>query len=343
MIIAFDSIPGDVLKILSEMSWDTLFILVGLAFVAVAVLGNITGKIRPGKGGRIAAGVIGAGLFAGGIWYHAVIHGFTVTGVEVSPPSPQVGSCPLTVNLQGIVDATGSGNVIYYFEFSNGNASQAQVMTFQRTNSQIVPGVWQVHESLKDAWVRLKVVAPTKKDSDSSRPFSVTCVSAQPGGAAADVVAANRPTPPATVSEPAAHVLDASANSVALDSVEPAAGTYLKRGQPVTFNITLSYNLVSADSAILSVSTAQFQNSPSRCGGGGELTDAVEAPIVRGKHQAQVHLTWSGDTGASTKGRTFGSGYISFMPMFWTTNNGARGERINLFGTYSEFCYQFGQ
>jgi len=156
------------------------------------------------------------------------------------------------------------------------------------------------------------------------------------------VIAANKPELKPTPKELIAHVVDPSTNSVALNSVEPISGTYLKRGQPVTFNINLSYNLTSADTAILSISTAQFRSSTEQCAGGGELTDAVQVPIVRGRHQAQVSLVWSGDTGASTKGRIFGSGFVSFLPMFWVNNNGARGERTNLFGTYTEYCYQFG-
>ncbi len=342
MAVAFASVPGEILRILSETSWDTLLLLVGLAFVAVAVLGNISGRIRPGKGGRIAAGIIGASLFAFGFWYHAVIHNFRINSVDVAPPQSQEGSCPLTVNLQGIVDASGSGDVISYFEFSNGNASESHTTTFQRTNSQIVPGVWQVHESLRDAWVRFQVVAPAKKASDSSKPFSVRCLTPQAGSPPANVIAANKPELKPTPKELIAHVVDPSTNSVALNSVEPISGTYLKRGQPVTFNINLSYNLTSADTAILSISTAQFRSSTEQCAGGGELTDAVQVPIVRGRHQAQVSLVWSGDTGASTKGRIFGSGFVSFLPMFWVNNNGARGERTNLFGTYTEYCYQFG-
>jgi hypothetical protein len=38
----------------------------------------------------------------------------------------------------------------------------------------------------------------------------------------------------------------------------------------------------------------------------------------------------------------YGSGYVSFTPMFWVNNNGARGARIDFFGTYANYCYQFG-
>jgi hypothetical protein len=325
------------------MSWDTLFLLVGLAFVAVAVLGNISGKINPGKVGRIAAAIVGASLVSCGFWYHAAMHNFRVTLVDVAPPQSRAGSCPLQVNLQGIVDSSGSGDVIYYFEFSNGNASESHTVSFQKTDSQIVPGFWEVHESLKDAWVRLNVVAPTKLASERSKSFSVACASSPddkvnpptPGGTS------NPGTSPAAT--PPVHVVDDAADSVAIDSVVPSSGTYLKRGQPITFSLTISYNLVSADSAILSISTAQLRSSPMGCAGGsGELSDAVQVPIVRGKHQTHANLTWSGDTGLSTKGRIYGSGYVSFDPMFWATNNGARANRIAYFGTYSNYCYQFG-
>ena len=75
------------------------------------------------------------------------------------------------------------------------------------------------------------------------------------------------------------HVVNDSTDSVALDSVEPKRGTYLKTGHPVSFNITVSYNLVSADSAIPSISTAQLRTSPAGCSGrvGGRSDCAWEA------------------------------------------------------------------
>jgi hypothetical protein len=41
---------------------DALFMVVGLAFLAVAVIGSVRAYFDPGKWGRIAAGVLGLGL-----------------------------------------------------------------------------------------------------------------------------------------------------------------------------------------------------------------------------------------------------------------------------------------
>jgi hypothetical protein len=48
-----------------------LCLLAGLLFLAVAVVGNISGKIQPGNHGRIAAGVLGVILLAYGIATHS--------------------------------------------------------------------------------------------------------------------------------------------------------------------------------------------------------------------------------------------------------------------------------
>jgi hypothetical protein len=68
----------------------------------------------------------------------------------------------------------------------------------------------------------------------------------------------------------------------------------------------------------------------------------VDVPIVRGKHQVAVRLIWSGVAGVATKGRIYGSGYLSFSPMFWASNDGARGAWLDNFRVYAEYCYQFG-
>src|SRR5215467_8709617 len=62
----------DFLKTLfTETSFDTMFVVVGLAFLVIAVVGNITGKITPGKEGRIAAAIIGRILLVVGLVIHS--------------------------------------------------------------------------------------------------------------------------------------------------------------------------------------------------------------------------------------------------------------------------------
>ncbi len=60
----------DFFKELSQARPDTLLILFGLVFLAVAVFGDISGKIQPGKQGRIASAVLGPALVAVGLWMH---------------------------------------------------------------------------------------------------------------------------------------------------------------------------------------------------------------------------------------------------------------------------------
>ncbi len=358
-----DSASG-ILQVLSEMSWDTLLLIVGLAFIALAVLGNISGRISPGTGGRIGAAVVGACLIAGGLWYHNSLHGFKVIGVQAAAPNSVQAACPLKVDLQGIVDASGAGDAVYNFKFSNGNASALQTVSFPGTDSRVVSGVWEIHESAPNAWIQLEVDSQGKQLlSKQSDPFSVTCLPAAvsasgptafavPAGVQPVKTAASPPPPPPSPPSPMlpmlpivkapARVINDNADSVVFDLVEPAPGPSLKTGSPVTFGIQATYNLVSADAAFLSVSTEQISLSAKGCGAGGELVDAVQVPIVRGKHRVSVHLVWSGDTGTADKGHVYGSGYLSFSPMFWANNQGSRGARTAYFGTFSEDCYRFG-
>ena len=345
---------GDMLKVLTELSFDNLFVIVGLGFIAVAVFGNISGKISPDAKGRIASAIVGACLLVSGLWWHAQAHGFRVTSVALaSPPRSQAVSCPTKIPLQGIIEAAGSGGVLYYFEFSDGNATSPDRIDFSQSDSKIVPGQWDLKGSLTNARVKLNTIAPKKMSSPFSNPFSVTCVqngqpktveNQQPGTGGAP---GSPPPPTPNIGPPAPSVMTSAAteatDSVELVAVSPKPGTHLGRGQPLPFGIAVTYNLVSADVAILSLSTAQFPASMGACSGsGGELVDAIQVPIQRGRHEVKVSLTWSGDTGRASKGRVFGQGYIGFAPMFWANNNGSRGERLKFFGINPDFCYPFG-
>jgi hypothetical protein len=84
----------DLLKVFTETSFDTMFVIAGLAFLLISVVGNITGKIKPGKGGRIAAGVLGPVLIIAGLAIHSQHGTSSATQQEVSEQSEQVTSKP---------------------------------------------------------------------------------------------------------------------------------------------------------------------------------------------------------------------------------------------------------
>src|SRR5262249_6992620 len=62
---------GDFLKEALHAPLGTIFVLAGLAFLGIAIIGKISGKIEPDKVGRIAGGVVGAGLVIAGLFMHA--------------------------------------------------------------------------------------------------------------------------------------------------------------------------------------------------------------------------------------------------------------------------------
>ena len=55
-------------KVLLSAPVATLFILAGLIFLLISVVGNVAGKIEPGKTGRVAAGGIGMFLLVAGLY-----------------------------------------------------------------------------------------------------------------------------------------------------------------------------------------------------------------------------------------------------------------------------------
>jgi len=62
---------SDFLTHLVDAPLANILILAGLAFLGVAVIGKISGKIEPSTSGRVMAGVLGLGLLAYGISAHS--------------------------------------------------------------------------------------------------------------------------------------------------------------------------------------------------------------------------------------------------------------------------------
>jgi hypothetical protein len=86
---------NDVLKTVFDANLPMLLIVASLAFLFIAVAGSVAGKIDPGQGGRIGAGVIGAVLLVLGIV------------LKVSAPGPEpAAAAPLPGNASAEVVAS---------------------------------------------------------------------------------------------------------------------------------------------------------------------------------------------------------------------------------------------
>jgi formylglycine-generating enzyme required for sulfatase activity len=76
---------------------SNLLVIAGLVFLGVAVVGNITGKIRPGKSGRIASGALGGILLTLGLIFYIFHIGETTstTAVMETPSLTPVSQPPV--------------------------------------------------------------------------------------------------------------------------------------------------------------------------------------------------------------------------------------------------------
>ena len=135
-----------------------------------------------------------------------------------------------------------------------------------------------------------------------------------------------------------AGVISDNEDSVQILDVSPEPGTYLRRLEPRVFKMKIAYNLESADVALLSMSIAQSRER----GGCTHLPDSTRVEIKRGRHIVDIDLEWTGDTGAKSKGLVDMKGYLRFVPMFWRSESGRRGERIRVFEGYEKVCMRFG-
>ncbi|MCK4793965.1 MAG: hypothetical protein KAV87_60120 [Desulfobacteraceae bacterium] len=70
----------------------TIFVVAGLLFLGIAVIGKISGKIEPGKGGRITSGVIGVILLGIGfaIYLKLIVPSPEPSGTPTPPPPTSI-------------------------------------------------------------------------------------------------------------------------------------------------------------------------------------------------------------------------------------------------------------
>ncbi len=103
----------DLIKTLLNAPTNSLLVLAGLAFLAIAVFGRITARLDPGPKGRIGSGVLGAVLLAMGLLLPTETHrDQPTTGRSEPPASPSTSaSASSTAPVGASVQPPSSGNV----------------------------------------------------------------------------------------------------------------------------------------------------------------------------------------------------------------------------------------
>ncbi len=79
----------ELIELILDSPLSTLLVLAGIEFLGIAVVGNISGKIQPGTGGRILSGLVGVALMGIGF----VLYTPRSTSTEATPtdvPAVQV-------------------------------------------------------------------------------------------------------------------------------------------------------------------------------------------------------------------------------------------------------------
>ena len=81
---------SDLLKVFGEMSFDNLFVIAGLAFLAVGIVGKISGKIDPTPSARAISAVVGLLLICSGLYIHRGHAAGTSGSMHTTDPVPPI-------------------------------------------------------------------------------------------------------------------------------------------------------------------------------------------------------------------------------------------------------------
>jgi hypothetical protein len=185
-----------------------LLVLAGIIFLAIAVVGQVSGKINPGKAGRIAGGIAGVVLLAIGLSMRQAApekptepssegpaspepsHASTVPDEKKKPAGFRVievllradplnysGPCPVTIKFSGRISAIGgSGNVSYKFLRSDNASAPVQTLSFNSPASQDVADTWMLGGPgfSFSGWEAVQVLEPQEMKSSEAR-FNIRC------------------------------------------------------------------------------------------------------------------------------------------------------------------------
>jgi len=83
---------SDWLKVFGEMNLDNLFVIAGLAFLAIGVIGKVSGKVDPSPRARATSALVGMCLMGSGVWIH---RGHMTAGSAVPPRATNIATPPI--------------------------------------------------------------------------------------------------------------------------------------------------------------------------------------------------------------------------------------------------------
>jgi hypothetical protein len=174
-----------------------LLIVAGLVFLGIAVVGNIRGKIQPGKSGRIASGLLGLALLGAGLAMYSPAEPALVEATSeprIATPAPSgfrlveamlradpfdyTGPCPATITFSGRISAVGgSAQVSYKFLRNDGASAPIQTLTFDSPGSKDVSETWTLGGPslpIYSGWVALQILEPQELTSQKAS-FTIRC------------------------------------------------------------------------------------------------------------------------------------------------------------------------
>lgn len=201
---------NEILELILKSPVANLLIIAGLVFLGIAVVGNVSGKIQPGTGGRLLSGLLGACLLSGGlVMYRTTPIDTTSTSDPTAPidqgsvqvavvpptftPAPAgfrivetflrsdpfnyVGACPVMITFSGRISATGgSGMVSYRWIRNDGASAPVETLTFAGPGSQDVSTTWQLGDvgMSYSGWQAIEILDPEEVTSDRAE-FNIQC------------------------------------------------------------------------------------------------------------------------------------------------------------------------
>jgi hypothetical protein len=190
-----------------------LFIVAGLVFVGIAIVGNISGKIQPGRTGRIVSGVFGLILLGAGLAMYSTPTSTPSANAPASqadtgtmdtqqkesasspvtnPPAPSgfrvveailradpfdyTGTCPVVITFSGRISAVGGGRVSYKFLRNDGASAPVETLTFDAPGSKDVSTTWTLGGpgDAYAGWQAIQILEPQELTS-AQATFAIQC------------------------------------------------------------------------------------------------------------------------------------------------------------------------